>query len=259
MKILKLRKRFFFAVLIIIVLVLTVVINQTLISITEAKIDDGNGTAERDNSADNESEDKSENFAINNDSCYMLDLDVIIQYPELPTGCEITALATVLNFYGCDTDKTYLAENYLETAEIGTAKPNEAFIGSPFYESAYGCYADVIVNSANGYIADNGLSLTVNNITGAEFDNLFCYVRSGTPVIFWATMNLEEPYESTVWNIDGEDVVWLANEHCMVLIGYDIDTDCCIACDPQKGISKYSRELLKLRYNQMGKQAIVIE
>ena len=36
------------------------------------------------------------------------------QNPELPTGCEITSLTSVLNYYGCNVDKTTMADEYLK-------------------------------------------------------------------------------------------------------------------------------------------------
>ena len=44
---------------------------------------------------------------------------VILQMPELPTGCEITALTMVLNYYGFAVDKTVMAAEYLPTAGMG--------------------------------------------------------------------------------------------------------------------------------------------
>lgn len=37
------------------------------------------------------------------------DFPIIIQNPELPTGCEITALTMVLNYYGYPADKIVMA------------------------------------------------------------------------------------------------------------------------------------------------------
>src|SRR5690625_3112731 len=42
-----------------------------------------------------------------------LSLNTILQYPELPNGCEVTALASVLNYHGYKTTKMELAEKYL--------------------------------------------------------------------------------------------------------------------------------------------------
>lgn len=189
---------------------------------------------------------------------FKLNVSAVLQYPELPTGCEVTALTTVLNYYGCDVDKTYLAKYYLEQGEIGETNPYDAFVGSPFSFDAYGCYSDVIVNAAQSYINDYGLNLNVKNVSELDFPQLLKYVKEGQPVIFWATMQLAKPYESTVWQIDGEEVSWIAYEHCMVLTGFDYDTDCYIVCDPLKGLTEYKRELMEVRYNQLGKHAVLI-
>ena len=44
--------------------------------------------------------------------------DIIFQMPELPTGCEITALTMVLNYYGMEADKVEMATKYLPTQEL---------------------------------------------------------------------------------------------------------------------------------------------
>lgn len=188
----------------------------------------------------------------------VLDIEPVLQNPELPTGCEITALTTVLNYYGCSTDKIYLAENYLEQGAIGETNPNEKFIGSPFSSEAYGCYENVIENSAKKFISDNNFDLSVTNLTNTDFSSFDEYLDSGCPVIFWVTIDLIEPYSSTTWIIDNKEVTWLSNEHCMVLIGYDNSNDSYIVSDPLRGIEEYPKELLIKRYNQMGKQAILI-
>lgn len=189
---------------------------------------------------------------------FKLNILPVLQYPELPTGCEVTALTTVLNYYNCDVDKSYIAEYYLEQGTIGNTNPLDAFVGSPFTENAYGCYSDVIVNTAQSYINDYGSDLEVKNISQLDFPQLLNYVKSGQPVIFWATMNLRKPYESTEWLINGEKVPWYAYEHCMVLIGFDYDTDSYIVSDPLKGVAEYKRELVEVRYNQMGKHAVLV-
>ena len=43
------------------------------------------------------------------------DFGIVRQMPELPTGCEITALTMMLDYYGCQADKTIMAEKYLPT------------------------------------------------------------------------------------------------------------------------------------------------
>ena len=44
--------------------------------------------------------------------------DIIFQMPELPIGCETTALTMVLNYYGMEADKIEMATKYLPTQEL---------------------------------------------------------------------------------------------------------------------------------------------
>ncbi len=45
-----------------------------------------------------------------------IDMENILQNPELPTGCEITSLTILLRYYGFDAEKTDMAKNYLPTS-----------------------------------------------------------------------------------------------------------------------------------------------
>ena len=49
-------------------------------------------------------------------SAQIEDFPIIYQMPELPTGCEITALTMAVNYYGYPADKTVMASEYLPTA-----------------------------------------------------------------------------------------------------------------------------------------------
>ena len=65
--------------------------------------------------------------------------------PELPTGCEITALTMVLNYYGYAADKTVMASKYLPVRAAGLHygadgmlygnDMDEYFIGDPATEN----------------------------------------------------------------------------------------------------------------------------
>ncbi len=187
-----------------------------------------------------------------------LSINPILQNPELPTGCEITSLTTVLNYYGFDVDKIYMAENYLQMGDIGETNPDNAFVGTPFSENSFGCFSDVIKESALNYLHDNGSNLSVIDLKGHEFYEYKKYVLDGHPIIFWATIELREPYINCSWNIDNQEINWLANEHCMVLIGFNNENSSYIVSDPLQGIVEYPEDLLIERYNQMGKQALLI-
>ena len=81
---------------------------------------DSNGMAEP------ESETQSETVAVglestllsekvyrNSTGTRLTDFEIMEQYPELPTGCEITAMTMVLNYYGYNVDKVTMALDYM--------------------------------------------------------------------------------------------------------------------------------------------------
>ena len=189
----------------------------------------------------------------------VLDVNCIIQLPELPTGCEITSLAIVLNHKGIVTDKCDLADNYLEKGEVGTVLPTEFFLGNPRENDSYGCYSPVIVKTANKYLAAKGSSLMATDLTGSSFNSLLSEIDNGNPVVIWATLNMDEPYYSKTWNIDGKKFTWKSREHCLVLTGYDMETGIVYVADPMKGNVTYNMEVFKDRYEKMYSQAVVIK
>ena len=86
-------------------------------------------------------------------SAYIENFSVINQNPELPTGCEVTSLTMVLNYYGYEVTNTELASNYLNTGSL-RSNPYVNFVGSPFSSSSYGCYSPVIVDCATSFGAN---------------------------------------------------------------------------------------------------------
>lgn len=202
-----------------------------------------------------------------NNSVY-IDMENVLQLPELPVGCEITALTILLRYCGFDADKTDLARNYLPTS-WGNARTEDGktykdsffnyFIGDPF-SRGYGCFANAIEKAANAYIADHGGGFTVKNISGAHPDVLYDYLAEGTPVLCWATDGMIEPeyYETWYDNATGEQLDWYLNEHCFVLAGFNMSGDLVTLNDPMKGIIDYNINKFETRYEQMYRQAIVI-
>lgn len=197
-----------------------------------------------------------------------IDMENVLQLPELPVGCEITALTILLRHCGFDADKTDLAKNYLPQSwgnpryEDGkTYKDSffDYFIGDPF-SRGYGCFASAIEKAANSYIADHGGGFTVKNISGSHPDVLYDYLAESVPVLCWATDGMIEPeyYETWYDNATGEQLDWYLNEHCFVLAGFNMSADIVTLNDPMKGIIDYNINKFETRYDQMYRQAIVI-
>lgn len=189
-----------------------------------------------------------------------LDVHYISQNPSLPNGCEITGLATVLNYLGFNISKEDLARDYLKKGEIGSANYYKEFVGDPFKTNSFGCYAPVIVDAADSFLEAAGSPLRATDLTGADFKDLLLRVREGTPVIVWGAANIaSEPVFSTEWIVDGEYLVWKTNLHCMVLIGYDTRKNVVIVSDPLRGIKEYDMDAFIKRYKQFYSQAVVID
>lgn len=185
-----------------------------------------------------------------------LDVENIMQEPELPTGCEITALTIVLNYLGYEVDKLTMADEYLPQGEIGKTHPDEAFIGNPRSAYSYGANAPVLIKAANAYFEDVSGKHKIYNVSTDNLDSLLEYINDGYPVIIWATIGMKASYPSTKWTINGEPFQWTAPFHCMVLIGYTEDTY--IIADPLQGIVEYDKDLVQKRYSEIGNQALVI-
>ncbi len=197
-----------------------------------------------------------------------IDMENILQNPELPVGCEITSLTILLRYYGFDAEKTDLAKNYLPVSWGNPVTKDgklykdsffDYFIGDPF-SKGYGCFSPAIETAANKYIADHGGGYTVKNISGCHPDTLYEYVISGTPVLCWATDGMIEPeyYETWYDNATGEQLDWYLNEHCFVLSGFNIANSTVTLNDPIKGIIDYNIDKFEVRFKQMYSQAIVI-
>lgn len=196
-----------------------------------------------------------------------IDMESVLQNPELPVGCEITALTIYLKHLGFDADKVDLAQNYLPKGGNAQYKDDllykdsffEYFIGDPF-SRGYGCFSNAIVKAANKYLDDNGGGYDVINLSGSDPDVLYDYLAQGIPVICWATDGMIEPeyYESWYDNATGEKLDWYLNEHCFVLAGFNMSADLVTLNDPMKGIIDYNINKFETRYAQMYSQAIVI-
>lgn len=204
---------------------------------------------------------------------YSIEVDPILQLPELPTGCEVTTLAMLLDAVGFQVDKVQLVEGYLTCKSEGEATFQQAFIGSPYDSAGYGCYAPVIVDTARKYLAAQNSGRIVKDLTGAKFEDLLREVASNHPVAVWASidlMDIQEIYAYTIYNYvetnsDGGtttpkdlDVYWLENEHVYLLKGYDLDRNVVIVNDSLNGEMEYDMDRFKECYEQCYKQAVII-
>lgn len=211
-------------------------------------------------SSENEDEQANAGGAATSHARLLGDFAVISQYPELPNGCEVTTLAAVLNYLGISADKTVLSDQYLPKAPVGSANFYREFVGDPRNSDAYGCYAPVIETTANLYLGAVGSPLSAHNVTGTSLEDLFSYIDSGSPVIIWATQYNQTGHYSVTWYVDGQALTWFTPEHCVALIGYDLDQGLVYVADPMTGqCEAYDLASFAANYDSLGQQAIVIE
>lgn len=229
---------------------------------SESATDDSINTEGSEASQDYDTQETTEqkhlnDFEVTNGKSKIIDFTPLCQYPDLPTGCEVTSLTMVLNFNGINCDKCEIADNYLDKGEVGTVNFREAFEGDPRDENSFGCYSPVIVKAADRVLNAYGSSLKAVDISGKELSELFTYIDKDIPVIVWGTQDCQPGHYSVTWNVNGEDLTWFTPEHCMVLVGYDSES--VWVADPIYGdIISYDKASFESCYNSLFQQAIII-
>lgn len=193
------------------------------------------------------------------DSFILEDFNTVLQEPELPTGCEITTLAEVLNYHGFNIDKEELCDNFMPVDYVGSVTMTQAYLGDPRSNNGFGCYSPVIVKSAYEYFESIDSPCYAVDLSGTDFRDLFYQICQGRPVIVWATMYLTESYPNYKWTAgNGEDMIFNDYQHCMAIYGYDLNEGIIYAGDPLVGNTTYSIDRFEMIYDIMYKQAVII-
>ena len=203
------------------------------------------------------------------------EVETVLQNPELPHGCEVTGLASLLSYYEVKADKCELADEWLPKGLWGQTDFRKAFVGDPSKRvGSAGCFATVIADTANRYLAEKepqiaggtatdtkrpeeGVTLTAVAKEGVSFEELLAMVTEA-PVLVWTTMNLQPPYIAQVWEVDGEELYWQNLEHCVVLTGYDAEKRVWYGTDPLYGPCEYDMKLFSIRFQTMYSQVVQI-
>lgn len=195
---------------------------------------------------------------------FIIDVPKICQFPLLPTGCEATAAAMVLQYYGENITHTYFAENWLKKSEdfytledtLYGPDPNKVFAGNPFSKNSFGCFSGAIIEAintnSNTFFAEGLKEKTLSEICKK-------YIDKKIPIIIWATMGMKPSEEGKSWCLENRETFsWIAGEHCLVLVGYDINFY--YFNDPQSGsIAAYEKGVCEKRFKELNTQAIFIQ
>lgn len=110
-------------------------------------------------------------------SVKILDVPIIAQRPELPTGCEITATTMLFNYAGAYVNKVTLAYEMPKHP----SNPNLGFVGNPFLKSGWTINPPALLNLYRKYLG-SGVDLTGSNINTIEY-----FLSNNKPVVVWVS------------------------------------------------------------------------
>ncbi len=105
-----------------------------------------------------------------------LNVPLIAQRPQLPTGCEITATTMMLQYAGANVTKLSLAREMPRSSN-----PNKGFVGSPYSKSGWWIYPKGLLGLVKrhaGHAVD---------MTGATFSQLAAKIKMDHPVVVWVS------------------------------------------------------------------------
>lgn len=195
-----------------------------------------------------------------------LDVPIVMQNPELPHGCEITSLTSVLNYYGLSVSKLEMADKYLPKQEFEIVNgqrigpnPADAFAGNPRNkQTGMYVFAAPIVKAAQAVIADKQKELSVTDMSGKSKEEILKLVQDGIPVVVWVTLDLSPPKFNKGWIYKGESLPreGFSNLHAVVLTGH-LDEKV-VVMDPLKGYVTYNENQFFKSYRELGRQAVAV-
>lgn len=173
---------------------------------------------------------------------WVFDYSEDMQLPELPTGCEATAAATLSRMQGAFVSKTQVADALPKSYDDFVY----SFMGDPYSYIGWSCSARAITETLN-VIFSSEEKFAAIELTGDDLDDLIL------PAAVWVTIDMENPGRPA-YTDDG--YMLFHNTHCVVItkIAYDEVS----VIDPLRGDVVYGRYIFESVYNAMGKEAVYV-
>lgn len=175
---------------------------------------------------------------------YVFDEKQDLQMPELPTGCEATALGTLLRMNGVNVTKFDVADAMPKSDGSDFVY---SFWGNPYSATdGWACMAPCSVITANKFLKNSNkvaVEYTGTDLTDLKF-----------PSAVWVTMYLNDPLPS---NYESNGYRLFRNPHCVVVTRIELDSVYVI--DPLVGEVAYPLERFNIVYKELGCQAVCIE
>lgn len=192
---------------------------------------------------------------------------VMLQNPELPNGCEITTLTSILNYHGAEISKTEMADDYLPKSSFKKLNgkkvgpdPHLAYAGDPrMAKGGWYVFAEPIVAASKKILDKKSSRLISENISGSSQEEILSYTDQNIPVIVWVTLDLSPPIKSGGWYIEGTEEFHpsFINLHTVVLDGWENGN--VYVMDPLQGRISYPEDLFFESYKAMGSQAVIVK
>lgn len=174
---------------------------------------------------------------------YSFDESQDLQLPELPTGCEATALTTLLRMNSIEVAKLEVADAMPKNYDGNFVY---SFWGDPYSSTGWACMAPCSVRLANEFLENS--SKEAVELTGIALLDL------PLPSAVWVTIDLGYPSSAGMWQ-DGYPLFY--NTHCMVVT--EIIGDVVKVVDPLVGVAEYEFDNFEYVYNTLGSQAVHIK
>lgn len=165
-----------------------------------------------------------------------------MQLPELPTGCEATAAATMMRMSGELVSKQEVADRMPKSDEDFV----HSFLGDPYSASGWACAAPCVAETLNGFLDVEDKHAAVE-LTGTPVEEL------PTPCCIWVTIDMVDPGDPVR---ESEGYGLYRNSHCVVLLG--IERGIAYVVDPLAGKTEYTLASLQAAYDGMGRQAVYL-
>lgn len=196
-------------------------------------------------------------------SANMIEAPIVLQNPELPSGCELVALTMLLQFYGINKSKMeLLPEMKIDPTPIqwnsdGTIKywgnPNLGYVGDiTGKQKGFGIYHAALFELLQKYIP------TAVDLTTKPFEQLEQQISEGIPVVVWTTIPFRVPTEKqwVVWDSPLGPIRTTFIEHAVLLVGYDEKH--VYVNDPLSGKKNYKieKERFVSTWEALGRQAL---
>lgn len=138
----------------------------------------------------------------------LLDVPLIAQCPELPTGCEITSVTMMLQYKGCEVNKIDLANEMPKSSD-----PNKGYSGNPFQTSGWTIYPPALIELITKYAGD------ANDLTGS-IDMVYAALNINKPVVAWVKMHGFSVHAITLTGYDSDyfyyNDPWTAEEDVQI-------------------------------------------